>query len=119
MVPQDEKAVENDAGPPEYDVLSDESDVGIESWASGEKVMRAPPLRAWRYTYGESPTESNVLPSGDIDEWLTGASSLSMPLCVSLEEDEFPRTLTSKNFIVGCFSDVIGNVHRKGHTLQV
>lgn len=37
------------------------------SFAYGVNVIREPPVRPCRYTCGESPTESNVRPSGEIE----------------------------------------------------
>lgn len=41
------------------------------SFAYGVNVMREPPVRPCRYTCGESPTESNVRPSGEIEATIT------------------------------------------------
>lgn len=46
------------------------------SFAYGVNVIREPPVRPCRYTCGESPTESNVRPSGEIEATISYQQSL-------------------------------------------
>lgn len=71
LEPSGEKAVQKEAGRAlplctGY-ALGGGSKGGSVSWARGVKVIRAPPVMPWRYTWGESPTERSVRPSGEID----------------------------------------------------
>ena len=71
LEPDGENAVQKDAGSAlplctGY-ALGGGSKGGRVSWARGVNVMRAPPVIPWRYTWGESPTDRSVRPSGEID----------------------------------------------------
>lgn len=46
------------------------------SFAYGVNVIREPPVRPCRYTCGESPTESNVRPSGEIEATISNQQNL-------------------------------------------
>ncbi len=76
--PLDENAVENDAGtgPFGWRLYKYGETVVIygarDSLVVWVNVIRAPPVIRWRYTSGESPTDNNVLPSGDIDAVVDG-----------------------------------------------
>ena len=83
--------------------------------AIGEKDIRAPPVIRWRKIFEQSPTESSVLPSGEMDacatsdlqygrwknlQWLTGTLNRIVPISSSRCEGRFVRTGTLKNLTV-------------------
>lgn len=71
LEPDGENAVQKDAGSAlllcTRCALGGGSKGGRVSWARGVNVIREPPVIPWRYTWGESPTERSVRPSGEID----------------------------------------------------
>ena len=92
MEPLAENAVENDAGTVEAECGWVMTNVGgALMYGESENLLmrvnesRAPPVIRWRYTSGESPTESSVRPSGEIEAMVNGEmqndNQRTIPIC--------------------------------------